>query len=149
MRIGELARRTDVPVRTIRYYEDIGLLGPASRTESGYRQFTEIHQRRLAFIRMAQGLGLKLEQIREILDAAGRDQPPCPCVRSAVEQNIQEIDERIARLQAMRHDLSRTLDELDNPEHPTAVDIAEFCPAIESVPVRSPKPLDSPVDWRL
>ncbi len=149
MRIGELARKTDVPVRTIRYYEDIGLLEPASRTTSGYRLFTEIHQRRLVFIRMAQGLGLKLEQIKVILDSADGDQPRCPRVRAAVEQNIQEVDERIALLQAMRRNLARTLNELDKSDYSPAIDAAGFCPAIESPPARAPKPLDSPVDWRL
>ncbi|TVR72363.1 MAG: MerR family transcriptional regulator [Sphaerobacteraceae bacterium] len=148
MRIGELAEKTGVPVRTIRYYEDIGLLGTASRTESGYRLFTDRHQQQLAFIRAAQGLGLRLEQIRRILASASTEHSPCPCVRSAVEQNMQELDDRIVQLQAMRDNLSRTLYELDNAEHSDGSLVEVVCPAIESLNAGTPEVLDSPVEWR-
>ena len=148
MRIGELAKKTDVPVRTIRYYEDIELLWTASRSESGYRLSTDRHQQQLAFIRAAQGLGLRLEQIRRILAAASTEHPPCPCVRSAVEQNMQELDERIVQLQAIRDNLSRTLSELDNPQRSDGSLVEVVCPAIESLNTGSPEHVDSPVEWR-
>jgi DNA-binding transcriptional MerR regulator len=148
MRIGELARRTQVPVRTIRYYEEINLLSRANRTESGYRMFDEDHVRRLGFIRTARRLGFRLDQIREILDAAARDSSPCNCVREVIQQNIHSIDQRIADLQAMRAVLDTTLHRLD-PQSKVA-SAGSICPAIESArPAEYELPLDSPVDWRV
>lgn len=148
MRIGELAERVNLSVRTIRYYEEIGLLSPPDRTGAGYRTFSESHVVRLRFIRRAQSIGMKLDQIRRVLDFQSTDVSPCQCVRESVQQNIKEIDERIASLQAMRSNLEHALSQLDNSgiRHRDAL----ICPAIESVkPDPSRTTLDSPVDWRV
>jgi MerR family transcriptional regulator, copper efflux regulator len=150
MRIGELSRLTDTPVRTIRYYEEIGLLPPADRSESGYRLFEDDHLRHLRFIRRARRLGLRLDQAREILQAASSGSPPCNCVRDAVQRSIERIDERIPELQAMRSDLVRSLEIADRTAVSARRGVDEICPAIESVPVAGSHPsLDSPVDWRV
>jgi MerR family transcriptional regulator, copper efflux regulator len=150
MRIGELALQTGTPVRTIRYYEEIGLLPAASRTSSGYRSFGSEHLRYLRFIRRAKGLGLSLEQIRKIIQTALSGQQPCTRVRETVQQSIEQIDQRIAELQAMREDLIRTLEIAAGSDVPENVTEREICPAIESVSIAHPRPtLDSPVDWRV
>lgn len=84
LRIGELAERLGLNPRTIRYYESIGLLPRAERTPSGYRLYGETDEERLRFIRAAQGIGLALDEIKEVLDFKDRDELPCPYVLGLV-----------------------------------------------------------------
>ena len=107
MKIGELAARTDVPAKTIRYYEAIGVLPPANRTPAGYRDYTDDAATRLRFIRTAQSVGLTLGEIREVLAFRDRGETPCQHVTSLIEQHATDLAERIATLQAMRQDLER------------------------------------------
>ena len=79
MLISEVARRSGVPARTLRYYEEIGLLRP-ERTPSGYREYNERVFDRLTFIRSAQALGLSLAEIRGIVTL--RENGEAPCARS-------------------------------------------------------------------
>jgi DNA-binding transcriptional MerR regulator len=64
MRIGELAKKTGINPKTIRYYEGIGLLPPAPRAESGYRRYVDTDAKRIEFIRSAQALGIALKEIK-------------------------------------------------------------------------------------
>ena len=148
MRIGEFSQATGLPVRTIRYYEKIGLLPEPDRSGSGYRIFGQRHVQRARFIRRARGLGFKLEQIREILDTASLDGPNCRSVRAVVHRNIEAIDQRIADLSAMRDLLGQTLNDFDSPAEPTDHD--SICPVIESRDRHAaPITLDSPVEWKV
>ena len=107
MRIGELARRTAIPSKTIRYYESIGLMPDPPRTSGGYRDYEPTAERRLSFIRAAQSVGLTLGEIREILAFRDRGERPCEHVRSLIEQHAADLSQRIAALEAMRRDLGR------------------------------------------
>ncbi|HEY6416930.1 MAG TPA: heavy metal-responsive transcriptional regulator [Acidimicrobiales bacterium] len=77
MRIGELAAVGGVTAKTIRYYEDIGVLDPPARTPSGYRNYSRAATDRLGFIRSAQAVGLTLGEIRGILALRDRGTTPC------------------------------------------------------------------------
>jgi MerR family transcriptional regulator, copper efflux regulator len=107
VRIGELATRTGVSPKTIRYYEDIGLLPAPPRTRSGYRDYDEDAAARLGFVRAAASVGLTLGEIREVLAFRDRGQPPCAHVRKLIERHAADLNERIAALTAMRADLQR------------------------------------------
>jgi DNA-binding transcriptional MerR regulator len=107
MRIGELADRSGVPVKTIRYYEEIGVLAPAERTASGYRDYDNPAIDRLTFVRAAQAVGLSLGEIREIVSLRDRGQTPCTHVVELLEHRADEIGERIAELQRLQGDLVR------------------------------------------
>jgi MerR family copper efflux transcriptional regulator len=107
MRIGELADRSGVPVKTIRYYEDIGVLDPAERTSSGYRDYDRPAIDRLEFIRAAQAVGLTLGEIRQVVALRERGQTPCTHVVALLEQRADEIGQRIAELQRLQGDLRR------------------------------------------
>jgi MerR family transcriptional regulator, copper efflux regulator len=146
MRIGELAHVSGVSVRTIRFYEDSGLLLAVDRASSGYRAFNDSHVHQLRFIRNARAFGLTLEQIREILNNASMYGSPCECVRANVQASIETTDQRIASLQTMRTRLQTTLDRLDQVLCDD--DTIEICPAIEPVPGDVGSSLDSPLDWR-
>jgi DNA-binding transcriptional MerR regulator len=105
MRIGELADQVGVNPKTVRYYEQIGLIPPAPRTSGGYREYTDTDAARLTFIKTAQRLGLSLEEVAEILRLRERGEPPCGYVRDVISQQLRSIDKRIAELRALRSEL--------------------------------------------
>ncbi|MDP9382961.1 MAG: heavy metal-responsive transcriptional regulator [Chloroflexota bacterium] len=130
MTIGQLAKRAGVNPRTLRYYERIGLLVPASRTDAGYRVYTRRDAERLAFIRRAQATGLSLAEIADIISVREGGAAPCRHVRDLAEVKIAEIDERIAELQALREDLTR-LAELVRDMEPACAGASSICLAFE------------------
>ncbi len=69
LQIGEVADRAGLSLRTVRYYEETGLLEPAKRTDGGFRLYTDEHVERLALIRRMKPLGFTVQQMRELLDA--------------------------------------------------------------------------------
>jgi DNA-binding transcriptional MerR regulator len=84
VRIGELADAVGVNPKTIRFYEQIGLLPEPERRPSGYRDYNDDDRERLVFVRTAQRLGLPLADIKEILAFADRGEAPCGYVRSVL-----------------------------------------------------------------
>lgn len=107
MRIGQLATATGIPAKTIRYYEQVGLLPDPPRRENGYRDYDETAARRLAFIRSAQALGLALGEIRGVLSFRDRGEVPCEHVAMIIEHHARDVEEQIAALQRLRTELGR------------------------------------------
>ncbi len=105
MRIGQLAARLGLNPKTIRYYEEIGLLPPAPRTASGYRVYGDDDVERLTFIKTAQRLGITLDEVGEILAFRDRGEPPCSYVRTVLRREVAEIDRRMAELRGLREEL--------------------------------------------
>ncbi len=105
MRIGELADQVGVNPKTVRYYEQIGLIPPAPRTSGGYREYTDTDAARLTFVKTAQRLGLPLDEVAEILRLRERGEPPCGYVRDVINQQLRSIDKRITELRALRSQL--------------------------------------------
>jgi len=105
MRIGELSEMAGVPTKTIRFYEELGLLPPADRTPSGYRDFAGDAVDRLAFIRAAQAVGLTLGEIRSVVGLRDRGATPCEHVLDLIEARAADVDRRIAELEALRSEL--------------------------------------------
>lgn len=103
--IGELSAQTDVPKKTIRYYEEIGLLPPAKRSANGYRIYDEADVERLRFIRRARALDFALNEIAEILAFRERNEPPCNYVMNLMHEQIDKVEERIRNLQQIRDEL--------------------------------------------
>jgi DNA-binding transcriptional MerR regulator len=103
--ISALAAAHGVTTDTIRYYERRGLLPVAERTAAGYRLFGEDAFERLGFIRGAQRMGLRLADVKELLDVADRGQCPCGHTRSLVQYRLAELDAEIARLKTVRRHL--------------------------------------------
>jgi DNA-binding transcriptional MerR regulator len=102
MVIRELAQKTGVRVRTIRYYESIGLLPPPQRTSNNYRQYASPAVERLRFIASARSLGLSLNDISEILAARDKGIAPCQRILDKIAQHLNEIDRHIADLLTLR-----------------------------------------------
>ena len=109
--IGDLSRRTGVKVPTIRYYEQIGLLPQAPRTEGNRRLYGKAQVDRLNFIRHSRALGFEIDDIRELLTMAAQPQSSCHQVDSIANNHLIEIDRRIASLTALKAELSRMVDE--------------------------------------
>lgn len=107
--IGELSRRSGVNRKTIRYYEEAGLLPLPSRAENGYRMYSEADMAQLAFIRAAKDFGFTLGEIREILAVRDRDEAPCPYVSGLVREKLSDLHARIERLQVLSEDLEEIL----------------------------------------
>lgn len=110
LRVSDLAAEVGVSADTIRFYERKNLLAPAERTESGYRQFGQDAVRRVRFIKGAQALGLKLSEIRELLDIQDKGACPCGHTRQLVKRRIGELDQEIRELQALRGELDSLSD---------------------------------------
>lgn len=98
MTASVLAKRTDVPLFTVRYYTRIGLLKPTRDLRNGYKIYKQADKQRLRFITSAKSLGFTLAEIEEILGHAERNDSPCPMVREIVEQRIKENREKIREL---------------------------------------------------
>jgi DNA-binding transcriptional MerR regulator len=96
--ISALSNQAGVPVKTIRYYEDVGLLPKPSRTASGYRLYAPDTADRLQFIKKAQNLGLRLDEIKEILELADRGRCPCGHVQTFLKTRLGELQQKIADL---------------------------------------------------
>lgn len=106
LKVGEVADRSGLPRKTVRYYDDIGLLAPTvERSESGYRLFSADVLSRLAFIRQAQGLGLSLAEIQHILEIRDRGDLPCGEIRQHLEDKVEAINQQIQALEALRTEL--------------------------------------------
>ena len=105
VRIGELADSVSVPAKTIRYYEEIGLLPPPERHPNGYRNYDQTAADRLRFVKAAQAVGFSLGEIKEILAFRERGEKPCGHVLDLVDRRARDLTERIAVLERMRADL--------------------------------------------
>jgi DNA-binding transcriptional MerR regulator len=105
--IAEVAQRSGFTPATLRCYEDIGLLAPASRTDTGYRVYDETSLERLRFIARAKQLGCSLDEIAELTTAwdGGRCAPVQQRLRSAVEAKIGHAHNQIAELTTLAADL--------------------------------------------
>lgn len=107
LKIGELAKTTGLTTKAIRYYELLGLLRQARRTESGYRLYTDDDLHRLEFVKKAKLLGLSLDEIRDILTLREQEQAPCVHVLALLDQKVAYIDALLGGLQAFREELAR------------------------------------------
>lgn len=109
--IGELARRTGVKIPTIRYYEQIGLLPEPPRTEGRQRRYGMDEVKRLNFIRHARELAFDVDDIRQLLALSESPQRSCHEADSIAIRHLARIEERIGRLEALRDELRRMVDE--------------------------------------
>ncbi|BAY59464.1 transcriptional regulator (plasmid) [Leptolyngbya boryana NIES-2135] len=126
--IGSVAKESGIPIKTIRYYEELGLLKTAGRTEGGYRLFNADVFARLNFIKRAQNLGMSLSEIREFLNIHDQGDLPCDHVQETLRDKLIDIDRQIQQLQILKQELKRLLAEEDVlSENSTAI----ICPIIE------------------
>ncbi|MEE9228595.1 MAG: MerR family transcriptional regulator [Acidimicrobiia bacterium] len=107
MRIGELSAETGVPIRAIRYYEDIGVLAAPARTESGYRDYHDDMPDQLRFVRASQKAGLTLNEIRGIFQEREEGMAPCKHVAQLIDRKLVDVAEQWEALQLTKRELER------------------------------------------
>jgi MerR family copper efflux transcriptional regulator len=132
LQIGQVAVQSQVPIKTIRYYEELGLLKSSERTEGGFRLFAPEIIKRITFIKRLQKLGLSLQEIADILEVHDRGFAPCSEIKQQLEHQILEIDRRIAELMTLRGEINELLDDWTPTDKTTE---GEICPIIQSSPL--------------
>ena len=117
MNVGTAARRSGLPAKTIRYYEDIGLIRPA-RTQNGYRDYTGDDIHRLTFLRRARGLGFSIENCRQLM-ALYRDKGRASHdVREIAKSHVVAIEQKVRELESMRATLQKLIHACHGDERP-------------------------------
>ncbi|OYD87436.1 heavy metal-responsive transcriptional regulator [Nostoc sp. 'Peltigera membranacea cyanobiont' 213] len=130
--IGQVTDISGIPIRTIRYYESLGLLKSSRRTEGGFRQFSLDVLTRLAFIKRAQNLGLSLEEIGNILQVYDQGQAPCGEIKEKLEDKLLHIDRQIDQLLTLRSEIKGLLSGWKNTSDRYEDTI---CPIIQNISV--------------
>ncbi|HEY5801879.1 MAG TPA: Cu(I)-responsive transcriptional regulator [Burkholderiaceae bacterium] len=126
MNISQAAGATGISAKMIRHYESIGLIGQARRTEAGYRQYSDQDVQTLRFIRRARDLGFSLERIGTLLQLWQDRTRKSADVKQLAARYIAELDGDIAKLQAMRAELSHLASHCHGDDRPA-------CPIIEGL----------------
>jgi len=109
MNIGDVARRSGLPAKTIRYYEEIGLIAPGRGT-NGYRRFAESDLHKLAFLGRARSLGFSIEDCRGLMTLYHDPTRESADVKAIAETHLRRIDSKLAELGEMRRTLARLVD---------------------------------------
>jgi DNA-binding transcriptional MerR regulator len=122
LKIGDFARLADTNLRTLRYYEELGLLAPASRSQGGFRYYRRTDVNRVHMIRDLQELGLQLDRIRELMAARenGEEREPfLSRVRQALEEQDRMLEKRLQTLTAQRKKVAQALHKVGECRHCT------------------------------
>lgn len=118
-------------VKTLRFYDQVGVLAAAARLPSGYRDHDDSALARLRFVKGAQAAGLTLNEGRQVIAVRDTDGPPCQHLSRLLEDHVVELDQRIGELAALRADLAR-LRQRAKTLDPAACDPAGVCHIIET-----------------
>ena len=124
MRIGELAHRTGITTKTLRYYEQIGLLYEPERHANGYRDYPEEAVERVRFIRDAQATGLSLAETGEILAMKAAGESSCQHTLDILARHLADVDAQIERLLVARAELRAMADRASSMDPETCTDPA-------------------------
>jgi len=129
--IGELSKRTQVIVETIRYYEKIGLMPDPPRSSGGFRIYSDTHLQRLTFIRRCRELGFSQPEVRKLLTLVDEHNYTCEEVREMTEKQLGSVRSKIQDLQVLEQALSTMVHECkggDIPECPI-IDMLSVAPS--------------------
>ena len=135
MNIGDASRASRVSAKMIRYYERIGLIPPANRTDSGYRAYTQDDVHRLHFIRRARDLGFSVAEITDLLGLWHDKSRQSADVKRLAEQHIAELDRRMENIRQMADTLRMLVSCCAGDERPD-------CPILEELQ----QPDDGPIE---
>jgi MerR family transcriptional regulator, copper efflux regulator len=125
MNVGDAARLSGLPAKTIRYYEDIGLISP-SRADNGYRDYSKEDIHRLAFLRRARGLGFSIDDCRQLMDLYRDRGRASHDVREIASAHVAAIAEKVRELESMRSTLQKLIEACHGDERPE-------CPILEDL----------------
>ena len=136
MRIGDLAKRAGTTMRTIRYYEQRGLIGPARRTKGGFRLYHDEMVRKLHLIKSLQGLDMPLDQVKAFFDTRRHGAAAAeiaPALQEVLREHLREMERRMEQYRAMQASIRETLGILDScvrcPQEP-GPSVCAQCPVL-------------------
>lgn len=124
--IGDVAAATGTKVNTVRFYEEIGLMPRAVRTESGRRTYGKPDILRLAFIRHGRAMGFSIDEIRSLLALSGEPDRDCADAAAIARRHLGDVEERIRRLKRLRVELTKITESCDGGR-------AADCSVIEAI----------------
>jgi DNA-binding transcriptional MerR regulator len=130
VRIGELSERSGVPAKTIRFWEQSGVVAEPARTEAGYRDYDEDTLALLRFVRAAQAAGFTLAEIAQIIEIRSRGDAPCEHVTALIDHRLADIDRRMAELRQARTQLRNLAAKADTLD-PTRCTDSPVCQIID------------------
>ena len=125
MNIGEASARSGLPKKTIRYYEEIGLV-QADRQENGYRDYGMSHIHKLRFVQRARGLGFSIDECRNLLSLYEDKSRASASVKAMAQARVAEIDSKLAELEGLRETLTALINACHGDERPD-------CPILEDL----------------
>ncbi len=131
MNIGDVAVRSGLPAKTIRYYEDIGLIRP-HRSANGYRCFADTDLHKLAFLARARALGFTIEDCRTLMGLYEDDSRASADVKALAQEHLGKIAEKIGDLEAMRDTLRELVECCAGDDRPE-------CPILHGLACGDPK----------
>lgn len=126
MNIGAAAKATGLPVKTVRYYADIGLVAPEGRSDSGYRQYTPTELNKLVFARRARAFGFSIDDVRELLSLYEDRNRSSADVKRIAQGRLEEIEARMQELHALRDELSHLVHACRGDDRPDCPIISGF-----------------------
>lgn len=133
--IGTAAEMTGVSAKMVRHYESLGLLPPITRTDSGYRQYSEADVHTLRFIKRARDLGFSMAEIAELVTLWQNRRRTSASVKRIAQLHLDELAQRIEAMQAMQRSLRQLLQHChgdDRPECPILDDLANHCASVSA-----------------
>lgn len=130
MNIGTVSEKSGLPAKTIRYYEDIGLIRP-DRRDNGYRDYSTEDVHRLRFLQRSRGLGFSVEECRQLLSLYGDTHRESAEVKAIAEGKLSEIDRKLAELQELRDMLKHLVANCHGDDRPQ-------CPIIDGLSGKVP-----------
>ena len=136
LKIGELAKQTNLAVGTLRYYSDLGLLQPVKRGDNGYRYYSHDASKQVEFIKKAQAIGFTLEEIKTILDVRDRGEKPCSLVQGLLNKKIEQLEIQIKKMTLFKQELEEYRQSWSDRSDFES-DSQEVCPLISSVTLDS------------
>jgi Cu(I)-responsive transcriptional regulator len=139
MNIGETARASGVAAKTIRYYEEIGLVRAAKRAPNGYRRYDEHDVQRLRFVQRARSLGFSIDDVRSLLALWGNRRRASADVKRLAMRHVAEVDRRVAELQGMRATLMHLVERCHGDDRP-------HCPILDELAGAGEKATSQPPD---
>ena len=129
MNIGEVAAETGITSKSIRYYESIGLIPEAHRTNGGYRQYSDKDVQTLHFIRRARNLGFTVGEVEELLSLYRDRNRASADVRDIAIKHITDLDKKVAELEGMRATLTHLVEKCHGDDRPDCPILDDFARA--------------------
>ena len=126
MNIGAAARQSGLPVKTVRYYADIGLVTPSGRSESGYRQYTRAELNKLVLARRARAFGFSIDETRELVSLYEDRNRSSANVKAIAQRRLEEIEAKMRELQALHDELSHLVQACHGDDRPDCPIISGF-----------------------